>query len=136
MIGKLEVVELREIWKHEAFDFTAWLFENCDILNEQIGLSITPIEKEKSVGPFNADILAEDTNGRPVIIENQIERTDHDHLGKILTYLSNTAFVAMKEVARVELYLYGPTAETIKKRFDKLASQKKEIEEAFGEPLL
>jgi hypothetical protein len=90
MIGKLETVELREIWKHEAYDFSSWLFENCDILNEQIGLSITPIEKEKSVGPFSADILAEDANGRPVIIENQLECTDHDHLGKILTYLSNT----------------------------------------------
>lgn len=256
MIGKLEIVELREIWKHEAFDFTTWLFENCDILNEQIGLSITPIEKEKSVGPFNADILAEDTTGRPVIIENQLERTDHDHLGKILTYLSNTdakiaiwistdprpehvsainylnevvpqdtkfyllklqafkignsdpaplftveagpseersaggevkkefakrdekryeffeqlltlcnqkttlfsnispvgyqswvntgagkaglgwSFVAIKKAARIDLFFCAPTAETNKKRFDKLTLQKKEIEASFGEALV
>ena len=89
MVGKLEPVELREIWKHEAKDFTAWLFENCDVLSDQIGLSLTAIETEKSVGPFNVDILAEDTNGRLVIIENQLTRTDHDHLGKLLTYLSN-----------------------------------------------
>lgn len=89
MVGKLQLVDLREIWKHEAFDFTKWLFDNCEILNEQLGLSLTPLEKEKSVGPFNVDILAEDANGRPVIIENQLERTDHDHLGKLLTYLSN-----------------------------------------------
>ncbi len=90
MIGKLKPVKLREIWEHEAKDFTSWLFEHCDVLNEQIGLSVTPIEKEKSVGPFSADILAVDSNGKHVVIENQLERTDHDHLGKILTYLSNT----------------------------------------------
>ncbi|HBI23586.1 MAG TPA: hypothetical protein DDX84_05140 [Nitrospiraceae bacterium] len=89
MVGKLEPVELREIWKREAPDFTTWLFKNLDVLSEQIGLFLTAIETEKSVGPFNVDIFAEDTNGRPVIIENQLTRTDHDHLGKVLTYLSN-----------------------------------------------
>jgi len=89
MVGRLEYVPLREIWKHEAYDFTTWLFENCDVLNEQLGLTISPLEKEKSVGPFNVDILAEDSSGRAVIIENQLTRTDHDHLGKLLTYISN-----------------------------------------------
>ena len=89
MVGKLEYVPLRDIWKHEAYDFTTWLFENFDLLNEQIGLSINPLEMEKSVGSFNVDILAEDSNGRTVIIENQLTRTDHDHLGKLLTYMSN-----------------------------------------------
>jgi hypothetical protein len=89
MIGKLEQVPLRELWKHEAYDFSRWLFENIDVLNEQLNLSISPIEKEKSVGPFNVDIWAEDSSGRYVIIENQLERTNHDHLGKLLTYLSN-----------------------------------------------
>jgi len=89
MVGRLEYVPLREIWKHEAYDFTTWLFENCDVLNEQLGLTISPIEKEKSVGPFNVDILGEDSAGRAVIIENQLTRTDHDHLGKLLTYMSN-----------------------------------------------
>ncbi len=89
MIGKLEIVPLRDLWKHEAYDFTNWLFENIEILNEQIGLSISTIEKEKSVGSFKVDILAEDSGGRAVIIENQLEKTDHDHLGKLLTYMSN-----------------------------------------------
>jgi hypothetical protein len=89
MIGKLETVELRELWRHEARDFTSWLAENCDVLADQIGLELTVVEQEKSVGPFNVDIFAKDSDGRPVIIENQLERTNHDHLGKVLTYLSN-----------------------------------------------
>ncbi|MGV7222776.1 MAG: DUF4268 domain-containing protein [Nitrospinales bacterium] len=89
MIGKLEPVPLREVWSHEARDFSSWLYNNLDILNDQIGLKITPIETEKSVGTFSVDILAEDNEGKLVIIENQLEKTDHDHLGKILTYLSN-----------------------------------------------
>ena len=89
MVGKLEIVPVREIWEHEAYDFSSWMFDNFDVLNEQIGLSISPIEKEKSVGPFNVDILAEDSEGRTVIIENQLNKTDHDHLGKVLTYMSN-----------------------------------------------
>ncbi len=89
MVGKLEPIPLREIWAHEARDFSSWLYDNLDILNDQIGLNITPIETEKSVGTFSVDILAEDNEGKLVIIENQLEKTDHDHLGKILTYLSN-----------------------------------------------
>ena len=89
MIGKLEHVPLREIWRHEARDFSSLLFENCDVLSDQIGISIAPLEKEKSVGPFNVDIWAEDSNGGTVIIENQLEKTDHDHLGKLFTYMSN-----------------------------------------------
>jgi len=90
MVGKLiPVIDLREIWKHEALNFTSWLAENVDVLKEQLGLDLTVVEKEKSVGPFSVDILAKDAAGRLVIIENQLERTDHDHLGKVLTYLSN-----------------------------------------------
>ena len=89
MIGKLKLVPLREIWKHEERDFSSWLFENCEVLSDQIGLAISPIEKEKSVGPFKVDIWAEDSNGRAVVIENQLARTDHDHLGKLLTYMAN-----------------------------------------------
>ncbi len=89
MIDKLEIMPIRKLWKHEAYDFTSWLFENFEILNEQIGLTINPIEQEKSVGSFSVDILAEDSSGRAVVIENQLEKTDHDHLGKLLTYMSN-----------------------------------------------
>ena len=89
MIGKLKKVPLREIWRDEAKDFTSWLSENIDALNESLELNLSVVEKEKSVGPFSSDIVAEDEQGTVVVIENQLERTNHDHLGKIVTYLSN-----------------------------------------------
>jgi len=88
-IGKMERVPLREVWKSEAKDFTTWLFDNLEILGEELDMDLTPDEKEKSVGSFSADITAEDASGQKVIIENQLEKTNHDHLGKILTYVSN-----------------------------------------------
>jgi len=89
MIGKLEFVDVRELWANEAKDFTTWLGENLEILGEQIGVGLTFIEREKPAGAFSADILAEDEDGRFAVIENQLGRTDHDHLGKVLTYLAN-----------------------------------------------
>jgi hypothetical protein len=91
MLEKLQKVDLRDIWKHEALDFTKWLAlkENIDILCEEIGIDIQVINTEASVGSFSVDILAEETNtGEKVIIENQLETTNHDHLGKIITYAS------------------------------------------------
>lgn len=89
-LGKLKKVDLREAWKHEALDFTRWLSkeENLTLLSEEIGVEINLIETEASVGSFNVDILAEDPNGRKIVIENQLEATNHDHLGKIITYAS------------------------------------------------
>lgn len=89
MIGKLKKVPLREIWQKEAKDFTSWLFDNIEVLGEELEIDLTAMEKEKSVGSFSADIIAEDGSGQTVLIENQLEKTDHDHLGKILTYVSN-----------------------------------------------
>lgn len=89
MLGKLKKVDIREIWKNEASDFTTWLAkeENLALLSEEIGISIQLIETEASVGKFFADILAqEETTNHKIIIENQLEETDHDHLGKIITY--------------------------------------------------
>lgn len=88
MIGKIERVDLREIWKHEAQGFTRWLQENIDILNGVMGLSLSSAEREKPVGSFNVDLVAEDDKGNPVIIENQLEKSDHGHLGKLITYLT------------------------------------------------
>lgn len=90
-LGKLERVELRNVWKHEALDFTNWLAqaENLNLLSEEIGIEVSLIQTEASVGKFNVDILAEEEQtGRKIVIENQLETTDHDHLGKIITYAS------------------------------------------------
>ena len=89
MVGKLEKVDLRKVWIKEAKDFTTWLANNLDILSEQIGFAVLLVEREKSAGVFSADIFAEGPNGNSVVIENQLEQTDHDHLGKLITYLSN-----------------------------------------------
>lgn len=87
MIGKIERLPLREVWAHEAMDFTVWLQENTDVLGDTIGMSLSNPEREWSAGDFNVDIVAEDDAGNAVVIENQLERSDHDHLGKLLTYL-------------------------------------------------
>ena len=79
-IGKLIRVPLREVWKHEAQDFTVWLQDNIDVVNEVIDLNLSSAEREQSAGAFNIDIVAEDETGNPVIIENQLGRSDHDHL--------------------------------------------------------
>lgn len=88
-IARLDDVPLRELWKHEAHGFTIWLADNLDFLSESIGIPLSLVEREASAGPFSVDILAEDDSGNPVVIENQLERTDHDHLGKLITYMSN-----------------------------------------------
>ena len=90
-IGKLERVELREIWKHEEYDFSAWLAQedNLTLLGDTVGLDICLIERESSVGGYSVDIYAEEQGtGKKIIIENQLEFTNHDHLGKIITYAS------------------------------------------------
>ncbi len=88
-LGRLTEVPLRQVWEHEARDFSTWLFDNLDILNDQLNLDLSAIETEKNVGTFSLDLMAQDRDGSTVIIENQLEKTDHDHLGKLLTYLSN-----------------------------------------------
>lgn len=87
MIGKLQRVPLREVWKHEALDFTRWLEENIDVLSDCIGIPLSNAERERTAGAFSVDLVAEDASGAPVIIENQLERSDHDHLGKLITYM-------------------------------------------------
>ena len=88
-IGKLEPVDLREMFLNEALNFTPWLQDNIDVLSERLGIELSVVEREKQVGSFSLDLLAEGPGGEMVIIENQLYRTDHDHLGKILTYLVN-----------------------------------------------
>jgi hypothetical protein len=87
-IGKLERVDLREVWKHEAMDFTQWLQENIGVLNDALDLNLVNVDREKATGDFSIDLVAEDDGGGTVIIENQLEKSNHDHLGKIITYLT------------------------------------------------
>lgn len=105
MVGKIERVPLREVWKHEEYDFSKWLEENIDILGDEIGLDLENTESEVSAGSFSIDLVAKDKLGNSVVIENQLERSDHDHLGKLLTYLTmwdaKTAIWIVKE-PRVE----------------------------------
>jgi hypothetical protein len=88
-IGRIRKVPLRTLWKKEDRDFTCWLEENIDYLNDLLESNLTVLSREEPVGPFKLDLFAEDVMGNKVIIENQLEKTDHDHLGKIITYLSN-----------------------------------------------
>lgn len=87
-IGKLERVALREVWKHEAMDFTQWLQENIGVLNDALDLNLVNVDRERITGDFSIDLVAEDDGGGTVIIENQLEKSNHDHLGKIITYLT------------------------------------------------
>ena len=87
-LGKMiRIEDLREIWKHEATDFSKWLANNLNLLSDAINVDITLIETESPVGPYKVDLYAEEElTGRKIVIENQLESTDHDHLGKIITY--------------------------------------------------
>ena len=88
-LGTLRQVALREAWDHEAHRFTPWLYKHLDLLGDAIGMGLEPVEREAQVGPFSADILAHaagDESHR-VLIENQLEGSDHTHLGQIVTYL-------------------------------------------------
>jgi len=101
-LGRLEVVPLRDQWANEANHFTPWLAEseNLEILASTVGIDLELEETEARVGPFRADILCRDpTNNRYVLVENQIERTDHTHLGQILTYAAGLDAAAVIWIA-------------------------------------
>ncbi len=87
-IEKIYKIPLKELWNLEP-DFTKWLEDNIDYLNDVLGIDINILKREEKVGPFRVDLFAEDSFGNKLIIENQIEKTNHDHLGKVLTYLTN-----------------------------------------------
>jgi hypothetical protein len=87
-IGKLQRVHLREVWRHEAYDFTQWLQENIDILNDALDLELISAEREQPAGSFSIDVVAQSAQGFTYVIENQLEKSNHDHLGKVITYLT------------------------------------------------
>ena len=103
LFGKLEKVDLRELWKGEATDFTPWLAqeENLATLGETLGIELEIQEQEQRVGAFRADILCKDViNDHFVLVENQLERTDHTHLGQLMTYAAGLEAVTIIWIAK------------------------------------
>jgi len=103
-LGRLEkITDLREVWKTEAQDFTPWLAneENLALLGETIHMDLELEAVEKYVGPFRADILCRNTDDNShVLVENQVERTDHTHLGQLMTYAAGLDTVSIVWIAR------------------------------------
>lgn len=97
-LGRLEKIELRNIWQTEDRDFTPWLAQeqNIAILSEALAMDLEVEAQERNVGPFRADILCKDTHDSTwVLIENQLEKTDHTHLGQLLTYAAGLEAVTI-----------------------------------------
>jgi len=89
-IGRLSRIDPRAVWKSEAADFTPWLADNLDYLSEVLGIELELTQREGAAGDFSVDIIARDLGrDRPVIIENQLDPTDHTHLGQIITYAAS-----------------------------------------------
>jgi hypothetical protein len=103
-IGRLFKIDPRNLWAGESSHFTPWLAreENISLLSDTIGLELEVVSEERNVGPFRADILCRNTlDGSYVLIENQLERTDHTHLGQLLTYAAGLEAVTIIWIARV-----------------------------------
>ena len=100
-LSTLENVDIRSIWENETNEFTPWLAnsDNIDHIGEAIGIDLTVEEKEKPVGPYRADIFCKDEGDNPVLIENQLESTDHKHLGQLLTYATGLEAVTIIWIA-------------------------------------
>jgi hypothetical protein len=91
-LGKLVHVDPRTVWLHEAHNFTPWLLDNADRLAEALGIDIELEAAEHAVGGYSLDLVGRDiTNDAVLIVENQLETTDHSHLGQVLTYAAGTA---------------------------------------------
>lgn len=121
-LGRLQKVELREAWLSEPGDFTPWLAqeENLSLLGEAIGMELELESQEKDVGPFRADILCKDTaTDNWVLIENQLERTDHTHLGQLLTYAAGLKAVTIVWIAQRFTDEHRATLDWLNERTDK-----------------
>ena len=101
-LGRLEKLDLRNVWLSESSHFTPWLAqpENLAVLADAVGLELELEGQERNVGPFRADILCKDVESEQwVLIENQLERTDHTHLGQLLTYAAGLQAVTIVWIA-------------------------------------
>lgn len=120
-LGRLTKVDLRGIFASEAAAFTPWLAqpENLGLLAETIGVELQYEAQEKEVGPFRADILCKDTASDSwVLIENQIERTDHTHLGQLLTYAAGLQAVTIVWIAERFTEEHRATLDWLNERTD------------------
>jgi hypothetical protein len=120
-LGRLKKVELRDAWLSESGDFTPWLAQedNLKLLGETIGIELELESQEKDVGPFRADILCKDTTTNDwVLIENQLERTDHTHLGQLLTYAAGLNAVTIVWIAERFTEEHRATLDWLNERTD------------------
>lgn len=120
-LGKLISVDLREVFASEPGDFTPWLAkeENLSLLSDAIGIPLQCEAQDKDVGPFRADILCKDPDTEDwVLIENQIERTDHTHLGQLLTYAAGLEAVTIVWIARKFTDQHRATLDWLNERTD------------------
>ena len=120
-LSKLERVDLRTVWSHEERDFTQWLAapENLSLLGDALGTELVLRQTEASVGKFELDILAEEEGtGRTVVVENQLEATDHGHLGQLVTYASGFDASMVVWVARDIREEYRQAIEWLNDRTD------------------
>ena len=126
--GKLTQVELREYWRDEAGDFTPWLAteENLELLGNAIQMDLELVGSEQSVGDFKVDILAKEMDSNQyVVIENQLEKTDHKHLGQLLTYAAGHS-------AKAVIWIAEKLTEEHRKALDWLNEKTSEEVEFFG----
>ncbi|MFC4245352.1 DUF4268 domain-containing protein [Gryllotalpicola reticulitermitis] len=91
VLGRLSTVQPRDVWRNEASNFTPWLLQNADVLCDLLGMDLALEEAEHAAGDFSLDLIGlDETTGQRVIVENQLEESDHKHLGQILTYAAGT----------------------------------------------
>lgn len=99
-LGRLEPVAAREVWVHEARDFTPWLLANADRLADALGIELELRAAEHPVGGYSLDLIGHDiTNDAVLMVENQLEQTDHTHLGQVLTYAAGTGAATIVWIA-------------------------------------
>lgn len=100
-LGTLARLDPRQVWQNEAHDFTPWLVQHIEMLGEALGLELEVVDHEAAVGDFSADIVARDLGrDRLVVVENQLEPTDHSHLGQLITYAAGLEAAVVIWVSR------------------------------------